>query len=124
MKIKTFFIDARKASITELELDTEQQRALYAMYPHIETDIVQVAMKLENDDTIWVDEEGLFKGLPYYFSVTGGHQDFAGSAIVAGSDDEGNCVDVKSSLADIRGMVKFLFRHPLHKVMEPVEMRP
>ena len=70
---------------------------------------IEVALVLDEEDTLFVNEEGLFVDPQYFFEIKGGHQPFAGNGVIAGADlRTGESVDAKSSLAYIKSIVRFL----------------
>lgn len=60
----------------------------------------------ENGDTLYVDDEGLFKP-QCYFKVLGGNL-LTGRGLILGTNFEGDSVDVKSDLTDIIVQTTFL----------------
>lgn len=70
---------------------------------------IESAHELDNGDTIYVNEEALLCSPQDFFEVKGGHQPFAGNAIILSHDpDTGESKSAESSLSDIRAAVNFL----------------
>jgi hypothetical protein len=103
--MKAIFINAEKKSVEEIEIGDDWQ----LIAPQIGNGCRHFACAtiLENDDTIYVDDESLLHGeFKGYFKI-GNSQPFAGNGLIMGSDDEGKSVDVKSSIEEIRNAVSF-----------------
>jgi hypothetical protein len=56
-------------------------------------------------DSIFVDDEGLFKEDQRFFKLEGYNQPLAGRGLVLGCDDEGETVAPKITLSDLKGMI-------------------
>ena len=65
-------------------------------------------VEIGDRDVIYVDDEGLFKPLDWFFAIKGGHQPFAGCGLVLGSDDEGETVSARIALEDLKRRVLHL----------------
>lgn len=63
---------------------------------------------LENEDTIYVDDEGLFHEITGGFLMPNFSYPLIGNAIILGTNDEGESVDAKSTLEYIRANVRFV----------------
>ena len=103
--MKAIFINAEKKSVEEIEIGDDWQ----LIAPQIGNGCRHFACAtiLENDDTIYVDDESLLHGeFKGYFKI-GNSQPFAGNGLIMGSDYEGKSVDVKSSVEEIRNAVTF-----------------
>ena len=63
--------------------------------------------EFDNLDTVFVDDEGLLKP-NNFFELPGVYPTpLAGNAIILGTNDEGESIDVKTSVETVRAMVKF-----------------
>ena len=83
------------------------------MQRQIGCDIMTVGTYLENEDFIYVDDEGLLNGKwkDFFFienKAGSKSQFFAGNGLVLASNEEGESVDVKTSVEDLTKMVRFL----------------
>ena len=104
--MKAYKIDSENKSVIEIELD--EKDSLTGMQAAV-GGYIEVALNLDNHDTVFVNEEGLFGEPSMFFTIEGGHQPFAGNGLVVGTDiKEGTTIAVQSSLAEIKAKVKFL----------------
>lgn len=71
-------------------------------------------IKLNPDHDIFVDDDGLNKGIPYFFEYEGAVQPFAGNGLVTASDQEGEGIAVTMSLEEIKKKVSFLSLADIH----------
>ena len=96
--------------ITEVQVE-EGLQAMYVLLsnpaPEVRVDCFAIGFMWQNGDTLYVDDEGLFKAQAF-FSVNGQAQAMTGRGLILGSDDEGNSVDIKSSLTDIQNEIRFI----------------
>lgn len=103
--IKGIFIDAQTKSVSSIVLKKD---SVYEALKKWVGSPFTVGTILENEDTVFVDDEGLINGTRYFFELEGAHQPFAGNALIFGSDTEGDSISVKSKLDAIRRRVTFL----------------
>lgn len=102
--MKTILINTETREVREIEIE----KGLKAIYEAMGVDMIEVATYLPNGDCIYVDEEGMF-GLnaeSVFFDV-GAHQPFVGNGLVIGTGRNGNSASCKSTLEEIRKLVKF-----------------
>jgi hypothetical protein len=104
--MKAYKIDSENKSVIEIEIDPKnsltEMQAVVGGY-------IEVAINLDNDDTIFVNEEGLFGGPKTFFTIEGGLQPYAGNGLVIGTNiQSGESTDAQSSLAEIKAKVKYL----------------
>ena len=99
-------IDAENKIVIEMEI--EESDKLSKMQAVV-GGLIEIAYELDNNDTVFVNEEGLFCDPKNFFEIKGGHQPFAGNGIVVGHNPKtGDSKSVESSLADIQARIKFL----------------
>lgn len=85
--MKAFKIDVTNKTVTEVEVD--ENNVLRDLYNHIGCEMVEIACRIDEDNEIYVDEEGLLKPPPFLaFEYKGAHQPFAGNGLVLGYNDE------------------------------------
>ena len=60
------------------------------------------------EDTLYVDDEGLYVENQVFFGIAGCPQPLAGRGLILGTDDEGDSTDCTSSLDTIKKMVTWL----------------
>lgn len=97
-------IDAKARTVTEIDLP----KGIDAMQAAIGCDCFCFAVSWRNGDTLYVDDEGLLNPCDEFFVIETGHQPFAGNGLILGSDEEGESVDAKTPLTDVK--VAFLTR--------------
>jgi hypothetical protein len=101
--MKAYLIDPAERSVREVETTGE----LDSLYELLGCDLVD-AVRLDDCD-VWIDDEGLFKPEPRFFSFTDPNvPPLAGRGLVLGVDDEGNCTEPKPSLDEIAKRVMFV----------------
>lgn len=119
--MRAILIDAAARTITEIDIEKGADSGAHALERAIGCDIFQMAMNYPNGDVLYVDEEGLLKPAPHWFRVRSGHQAFAGNGVLLGSDNQGESVDVKTTLDDLRATVTFMSLHEIRvSGLEPV----
>ena len=103
--MKGILIDVENEQIKFVEVGKD----IDAIYEQINCDCFTV-INIENDDVIYVDDEGLFKlnEDSKFFYLEGSHQPIVGNGLILGTDDEGDSVDAKSKLEDIKDRITFL----------------
>ena len=57
------------------------------------------------EDTLYVDDEGLYVENQVFFNIKGCPQPLAGRGLILGTNDEGDSIDCMSSLEQIKDMV-------------------
>jgi len=62
---------------------------------------------ISDEDSIYVDDEGLYVEDQRFFKLKGYPQPLAGRGLVIGTDEEGNSTDCVSTLEQIQDMVEF-----------------
>ncbi len=113
--MRAILIDPFARTVTEIDHDNTSYRNIYPVLSHesMEVECFTVATVLPNEDSLFVDDEGLLKDCQALFLFDGvkglceGYpQPLAGKGLILGADEEGKSVDAKTPLADIR--VQFL----------------
>jgi hypothetical protein len=97
-------IDVVNKTITEIQID--KNNTLKEMQAVV-GGLITVACELENVDALMVNDEGLFM-FPDFFFFEGNCQPNAGNGILVGTDMDGNTVDCKTSLEEVKAKVRFL----------------
>ncbi len=78
---------------------------------------IERACVLENNDEVYVNEEGLF-GSPQHFFFIHGIMPFAGNGFIIGkTNDKGDNLDFKSSLEQIGDAVVFMNKFELDQFL-------
>lgn len=101
MKTTTaFFIDVDARRIDEIQIGDYRD-----IQKRIGCDLFTSADTLDNEDTLYVDDEGFINGTEMGFWWKG--RMLAGNGLITGNDSSGDTQDVKSHLQDIEANVKF-----------------
>lgn len=103
MKKKVILIDAVNREVKFVEYDNYKE-----MYDLLNCQCFTVATEFENRDAIYVDDEGLLCNPQHFFEYKGAHQPFAGNGLIVGTDDDGESVDAKTDIEEVRKNVRFL----------------
>jgi hypothetical protein len=103
--MKAILIDVKNQEVREVEIE----KGLRAIYDVMDVSIITTATYLPNGDCIYCDDEGLFKvNAESMFFDVGAHQPFIGNGLVVGTNPKtGNTVNPKSTVEEIRNLVKF-----------------
>lgn len=96
-------IDTQNRKIYETEISTlEDMQKIVGGY-------IELGFTLENDDEVYVNEDGLNDESLKAFYIEGAHQPFAGNAFVIGKvTRSGNNGSAKSSVKEIIRMVRWI----------------
>lgn len=111
--MKAILIDVVNKEVKEIEIG----KGIDEMYKFLNCDCFTVASYLPNEDAIFVDDEGLMKGTDEFFTYQEAHQPFAGNGLIMGCDEDGESVDCKISLDEVKSRVEFYSRHGLAMAM-------
>lgn len=109
MKQKAILIDTKNRDVREVEYKDYKDIQAFVGSPFC------IGMNFENGDTVFVDDEGLINGTEQFFTITGGHQPFAGSGLIVGMEEmneegEETTKDPETTVAWVKANVKFLLR--------------
>lgn len=63
---------------------------------------------LGDGETLYLDDEGLFKNETYLFQMKGAYQPFAGKGLILGTNDEGDSIGTKLTPIAVSMKVEFL----------------
>lgn len=103
--MKAIKIDPVKQEITEVEIDG----TLESIYKELDCEVFTCPITLNNMDSLYVDDEGLFvddyNGAFYFGDYS---QPLFGKGLIIGSNIEGESESVASSIRTIEKKVKFL----------------
>ncbi len=102
--MKAFLIDPFEREITEVDY----QGDYHEIYYHIKADLFCTVTVSDLGDTLFLDDEGLFREEQAFFQWIGYGQPLAGRALVLGTDTEGESRDCMISKRDIENSVRWL----------------
>ena len=78
----------------------------------IECDMFTVAYFDDTDDSVYVDDEGLYVENQAFFTIGSYPPPRAGRGLLLGTDEEGDSTDCKTTLEEAKAMVQFLGTNP------------
>jgi hypothetical protein len=103
--MRAFLIDTDLRHVGEVEYDGDYN----SIYRLIDADLFE-AVRFDPDsyDVVYVDEEGLLGGNDHgWFMIDGTAQPLKGFGLVLGGNDDGESVEPKISLEELRAKVRF-----------------
>lgn len=100
----TFLVDPHTQTISEVQYRGEYEH----IYELINCDTFDAARINRSGDSLFVDDEGLFKDGQAFFVHADYPQPLAGKALVLGCDREGETVAPTTTLAELRKKVLFV----------------
>tara|TARA_R110000823_G_scaffold303365_1_gene424721 strand:+ start:618 stop:980 length:363 start_codon:yes stop_codon:yes gene_type:complete len=102
--MKAYLINPIDETITEVDYEGDFQQ----IYKHIDANIFSV-VNILNDDSIYVDDEGLYKDVQYFYMYKDIPTPLCGKSLVLGTDYEsGNSTAVNVSLLDLKESITFI----------------
>lgn len=100
--MKALLINPKERKVTEIELDG----SLDSYYKAMDCTTFAVPIQFDNDDALYVDDDGVFKPRPLYgFKKKEWEYAIFGNAIIVGTDAEGNSIDCKSKPEDFNDLI-------------------
>lgn len=103
--MRAILIDPEARTIVEVDHDNSSYKNISKTIEASCFDVVSLA----RGDTIYVDDEGLLRPNHYFRWVPADHLVIlAGKALILGSDNEGDSVDAKISLQEVKDSVRFV----------------
>lgn len=100
--MKAYLVDPEEQTVSQVDVD-DSNKSIYAM---IEADMFD-AVRLEHDDTLYVDDMGLYHK-HHYFRVEGLAAPLAGRGLVLGTDSEGYSIEPIHTLEEFTALVTFI----------------
>jgi len=107
--MKAILINSKTKEVKEVEMGKDYRE----IYKQLECELFTIGAYLDKEDAIFVDDEGLMNGTDVFFTFEGAHQPFAGNGLIMGCDDEGESVDCKVDIDEVKNKVKFYDRYEL-----------
>lgn len=101
---KAIVIDAVKREVRMEEF--EKERGLVFMQECV-GGLIERGHTLDNNDDIYVNEEGLFLCPEYGFDFDAAHQPFCGSGVIVGCNEKGESIDPASTVEEILNSIVF-----------------
>jgi hypothetical protein len=91
---KCILIDSEKKTITSVEING----SLESIYKLLDCSTIAAPIEFENRDTMYVDDEGLYKKQTGGIMMRKWSYPIVGKVMIIGCDDEGESVDVKTPI--------------------------
>ena len=105
--MKALFIDPTDETIRFISYDGDYK----SIYRILGCRTFEAVYPFNNGDTLWIDEEGLLKDSNFAFNIRADNPKFnqtiMGKALVLGTDAEGESVECKTTLEDLKSRIKF-----------------
>jgi hypothetical protein len=101
--MKAILIDPFAKEITEIEYDGNWQQ----IGKIIDCELFTTA-GLSDGDTVFVDDEGLFKGETAFFKHAHYPQPLAGKGLILGTDSEGDSISPQLTLLEHKAQIAFV----------------
>ena len=105
--MKAILINPQQESIRHISYDGDYK----SIYRIIQCTTFEAVYLFDNGDTLWIDEEGLLRESNFAFDIKADNPKFnqtiMGSALILGTDAEGESIECKSKLDDIKSIIKF-----------------
>jgi hypothetical protein len=95
--MKAFLIDPFAKVVTEVDYNGDYHQ----IYDFIKADLFDAVRANKYDDTLFVDDEGLFKDDQAFFKWKTYGQPLAGRAVLLGTDNDGEPQDVQATLDEV-----------------------
>jgi len=103
--MRAFLIEPKNKSITEIETDGE----LDDLYKLIDCHLIDVVILNDEEDVLYLDDEGLSRSPNSYFKLSLAPNPFAGRAVVLGTDMDGGPISPKTAtLESLEASVTFI----------------
>jgi hypothetical protein len=105
--MKAILINPIDETITEVNYNGDYKQ----IYQFIDASMFGV-VDIPNDDSIYIDDEGLFKDNQYFFTHNAIPTLLGGKGLVLGIDHKtGNSTDANSTILEIRKNITFMGKH-------------
>lgn len=108
--VKAILIDPFEKTVTEIEHDADNYRAIYSKLSHetMPVSCFTVVRINDQDDTIFIDDEGLLKPCSHFFVYEGYPQPLAGKGLILGTNEEGDSIAPQAvTVDDVKAKVTF-----------------
>jgi hypothetical protein len=102
--MKAYLIDPFAQTITEVEYSGDYKQ----IYSLIDADLFTACQINRFGDTVFVDDEGLFKQNREFFLINGYSQPLAGKGLVLGSNDDGESIEPSITIDQCRAFVDWI----------------
>ena len=105
--MKALFIDPTDQTIRTISYDGDYK----SIYRMLDCRTFECVYPFNNEDTLFIDEEGLLKESNFAFNIRADNPQFSqtimGKALVLGTDAEGESVECQTTLEDLKSRIDF-----------------
>ncbi|HUW46710.1 MAG TPA: hypothetical protein VMW50_13050 [Dehalococcoidia bacterium] len=102
--MRAILIDPFTQTIEEVDYSGDYKD----IYGLIECDLfTTVYLPNTSDDTLFVDDEGLYVENQRFFKIEGYEQPLAGRGLLLGTDEEGESIDCMSTVEEVKAIVSW-----------------
>ena len=102
--MRAILIDPFTQTIEEVDYSGDYKD----IYGLIECDLfTTVYLPNTSDDTLFVDDEGLYVENQRFFKIEGYEQPLAGRGLLLGTDEEGESIDCMSTVEEVKAVVSW-----------------
>ena len=105
--MKAILINPEERIIRHVSYDGDYK----SIYRLIRCTTFEAVYPFDNGDTLWIDEEGLLKESNFAFKIRADNPKFnqtiMGMGLILGTDAEGESIECKSKLDDIKSRITF-----------------
>ena len=102
--MRAILIDPFTQTIEEVDYSGDYKD----IYSLIECDLfTTVYLPNTSDDTLFVDDEGLYVENQRFFKIEGYEQPLAGRGLLLGTDEEGESIDCMSTVEEVKAIVSW-----------------
>ena len=102
--MRAILIDPFTQTIEEVDYSGDYKD----IYGLIECDLfTTVYLPNTSDDTLFVDDEGLYVENQRFFKIDGFEQPLAGRGLLLGTDEEGESIDCMSTVEEVKAVVSW-----------------
>jgi hypothetical protein len=102
--MRAILIDPFTQTIEEVDYSGDYKD----IYSLIECDLfTTVYLPNTSDDTLFVDDEGLYVENQRFFKIDGFEQPLAGRGLLLGTDEEGESIDCMSTVEEVKAIVSW-----------------
>lgn len=102
---KGFLIDPKAKKITHVNHDTKDYKQIYDLIDCKPSPFTIV--HLDDENMIFIDDEGLLKNPRYFFNIKGYPQPLAGKGLVLGGDSDGETVSATIEYKDLCDLITY-----------------
>ena len=122
--MKALFIDPIDQTIRTLSYDGDYK----SIYRILDCTTFECVYPFNNEDTVFIDEEGLLKESNFAFNIRADNPQFSqtlfGKALVLGTDAEGESVEVKSTLEEVESKIRWIGKVAIYHGQTGFEIVP